>query len=462
MKTRHRLPIAAWAAALFLPAAAASAATRCVKPAPTPSCPYASIQDAVGAALAGDVVQVGAGTYFQIVIVPPGKDGLQIVGAGKLTTILDPGPHTDPPASSGGDGITVQSRRVTIKNLTIRNGNFIGILLEAPEATVQGVNVSGANQFGIAVTAGARNARLLQNEIHNSDRGIHSFAVGTLAQSNFITGAVAGIQLQGHGGQVVANKIYNGQYGVLTSGGTTDGTVVTSNDIRHQTEAGIFLSGGAFPNVQGNKIYGVGGGIVAHCVDCFGGSIASNSVTDGAGTAILATTDGVGLVVQGNTLLRTAGGILGSGDGTDLRLNKATDVGEDLFSPCFGAVGDDNTVSRNTATRCTQAGVYVRGNRAYVDRNVVSGTFENGVTVDGSGGAFADTIVIGNKATGNAGQGVAIIGGAVDTFVSGNTASGNRLDFCDDGTATTLDGDTNSFGTSVITGGTDCLIAHSP
>jgi hypothetical protein len=456
MKSHHRLLVAASVAALSLSASAASAATRCVKPTPAPGC-FTSIQAAVNASAAGDVVQVGAGTYFQIVVVPAGKDGMQIVGASKLTTILDPGPSSNA-GTGGGDGITVSSRRVTIKNLMIRNGNNIGIHLAAPEPVVQGVNITGANLIGIAVNTGAWNAKLLQNEIHNTGTGIHTIAFGTLAQSNFITGSQLGVFLQAHGAQVIGNKIYNGGFGVAAIPGPSSGTVIKSNDIRHQTEAAVFLFG-AFPTIQGNTVYGANAGIAVLCQTCYGGSVASNSVTDVAGAGILAGADAIGLVVQGNTLLRTGFGIIGSGNGVQVKLNKATDIGDDLFGHCFSVVGDDNMVAQNTATRCSQAGVYARGNRNYVDRNVISGTFENGVTVDGSGGPFSNTILIGNKVTGNAAHGVAIVGGAVDTFVTGNTGSGNRLDYCNDGTSTDF-GPGNSFGTSASTGGTDCPIAH--
>jgi hypothetical protein len=51
-----------------------------------------------------------------------------------------------------------------------------------------------------------------------------------------------------------------------------------------------------------------------------------------------------------------------------------------------------------------------------------------------------------------------VIEGADDTVVSGNTAIGNRRDFCDDGTGTSVTG--NTFGTSFDTPGVDCTIGH--
>jgi parallel beta-helix repeat protein len=278
-----------------------------------------------------------------------------------------------------------------------------------------------------------------------------------VTQNNVITGVAQGVTLDGDSGQVVGNRIYGGARGIS---GSADGIVVKGNDVRHQAQEGIFVQG-TFPTVQGNKVYGADLGIVAHCTTCFGGSIASNVITDTSSYGILASADDVGLVVQGNTLLRTGQGISVAGFGPTVRLNKATDVGADIEGNCIEVFSDRGTVARNTATRCSAAGVYVRGNEMWVDRNVVSGTFENGLTVDGfdpGDPPTQGTVLAANRATGNSGQGIAIIGGAVDTRVAGNTASGNRLDFCFDGSGLTLAD--NKFGTLANTPGTDCVIAH--
>ncbi len=289
--------------------------------------------------------------------------------------------------------------------------------------------------------------------------GIFSFAFGTVAQANFITGTETGILFQGDGGQAISNKIYNGVHGISAHG---DGTVVKTNDIRHQTDHAVFVEG-SFPTVQGNKVYGTDLGIQVVCIDCFGGSVASNSVTDATSYAILASSDDFGLVLQSNTLLRTGLGLSLNGIGITARFNKITDVGLDLFGHCIEAFGvdptsitDANTIVQNTATRCSQAGIYVTGFGTLVDRNIISSTFENGITVELSN----HVLVIDNKATGNAAQGIAVINASDDTEVTGNTATGNRRDFCDDGTGTSVSG--NTFGTSFDTPGVDCTIAHIP
>src|SRR5262245_50071267 len=89
MSTRATLVAFGTAVAGLLVAAQAHAATICVTLPSDATCPNHTIRDAVAIAGPGDIVQVGAGTFHDNVLVNPGKDGLQIVGAGKLSTIVE-------------------------------------------------------------------------------------------------------------------------------------------------------------------------------------------------------------------------------------------------------------------------------------------------------------------------------------------------------------------------------------
>jgi len=51
---------------------------------------WSSIQDAVNAAVAGDTVDVIAGQYNENVVIPPGKDNLELIGAGSDVTTIAP------------------------------------------------------------------------------------------------------------------------------------------------------------------------------------------------------------------------------------------------------------------------------------------------------------------------------------------------------------------------------------
>src|SRR2546425_1239229 len=133
--TRTRL---AWATAALMTAAPAGAATLCVNTTGSGGC-QSTIQGAVTAAAGGDTIKIAAGTYFENVTVPAGKDGLQILGASKLTTILD----ADLPNS--GNGFTIQSNNVKVSNLGVQNGAASGIVVAGSGAIIQGVRVVGAH-----------------------------------------------------------------------------------------------------------------------------------------------------------------------------------------------------------------------------------------------------------------------------------------------------------------------------
>jgi hypothetical protein len=193
-------------------------------------------------------------------------------------------------------------------------------------------------------------------------------------------------------------------------------------------------------------------------VDCFGGTVSANKLTSLTGNGIVALADGVGLLVQGNQFVRTGQGLMLAGVGITALLNKATDVGLDYNADCFYVSGSAHTLSLNTATGCAREGIFVNAADVYLDRNVTTGTFQNGIHVngsDGTGGFYSGVILEGNKTTGSVFQGLAIVG-AVGTVVRNNTSSKNRIDFCNDGTNTLVSG--NAFGTITDSAGNDCVI----
>ena len=68
----------------------------------TPQDPCGSIQQAIDIADAGDIVQVGAGTFVENVTIPPGNDGLRLLGRGSaLTTIVSAGGNPEQEAPLG-------------------------------------------------------------------------------------------------------------------------------------------------------------------------------------------------------------------------------------------------------------------------------------------------------------------------------------------------------------------------
>lgn len=100
------------AAVPLVPGRVAAAPLLCVAPGGAGGC-FASIQAAVDAATTGTVIDVAAGTYVENVVIttPP---VLTIRGAGAGLTIVD--------GADAGSVVSMQSRRLTLSGVTLRNG----------------------------------------------------------------------------------------------------------------------------------------------------------------------------------------------------------------------------------------------------------------------------------------------------------------------------------------------------
>lgn len=260
-----------------------------------PGAAFRTIQSALNNALAGDTVQVCAGSYNENVNI--NTNNISLIGAGRGTsstvdTIIDGGT----PVNKGNlPGITITSGTtgVSIRNLRVRNFNAeSGIYATAGNNnfTVDNVAASNNNSTGIANGSGIFmhgpvNFVTINNVIADSNkaRGIviwDGFKQHITLTNNTVTNnSLSGLELQD---------------------GTASGVTVTGNTISGNGDSGgsmIGLMSGAGPNLIANNNITTSGR--------FGMEF---KLSNGTG---LETGDG-SIVISGNTVTRT-------GPATDLR-----------------------------------------------------------------------------------------------------------------------------------------------
>ena len=452
---RHHRHMLVLAVSVPLLPALAQGATICVDPQGGPC--QATIRGAVDVAGPGDLITIAAGVYYETVVVPPGKDALQFVGAGQDLTIVDSGPYfdlgmTDPFAPS----FDIGSHRVRATALTVRNG-YWGFLVRAPGALVENVHLEAARGSAVLGLEGASGMRLLGNRVDDCVQGLHAQdAASVTIRGNVVSRGGTAIRVQGPRAVVDSNRL-EAALGIQVVG---DEALVQDNVIRNAPHMAIQVSG-RNPRVLRNTMAEVDMGIVASCPQdaapptpppadaCATGILSANTVTDALGEGVLVLAHAPGLQVQGNRVLRAGGPISLNGTGIRALSNTITDSGRNRDFPCFEAFGSDHVLTQNVAARCTASGFLVEASRVRLEVNQALGGFENGITVSGHNfpaGPHVDNVVLGNTANENVAFGIAVVGNAARTTVSGNTALRNRTDFCDQGTGTVVTG--NRFGTT--------------
>jgi parallel beta-helix repeat protein len=411
-------------------ASRSDALTRCVKPGGAGGC-FAVIQDAVTASGPGDVVSIGPGVYFENVTVLPGREGMQIVGAGKTATIIDP----DVP--NAGNGIIVNADGVVVRNLGIRNGQFAGIGVAGNDVVIQGVRVvgvRGSGSIGIQVDIGTR-VQLLSNEIRAVDnRGIFVGGNGpdVLVSGNTVTQTPTAIQVNAATPRVIGNKVAGGSQGIIVAGVQA----VVEGNVIEQCGGGFGLVvSGQNPTVRKNKLVNAGD-VLIECNPCSGGLASGNTSLGSRGQGLHVSADAPGFVVQANSVSRARGAAYELfGASIQATANTAIDTGVHPNGDCFLTLaGDGHVFSGNKATRCGRAGYFIDADGVTLEGNTATQAGTDGFVVTGSTGST----VTANKALSSNAAGVALFDSAVGTSLSGNLASGNRYGLCGSGTGTVL------------------------
>lgn len=438
---------------VLLAPAASRAATLCVRPAGG-SC-HATIQAAVSAAAPGDVVRVFPGVYFENVAVPPGRDGVRIVGTSRLHAIVDPD------APNSGPAFRIASSRVEIATLGIRNGTDSGIVVAGGTTGVSlhGLGFVGGRGAGaIRVEEGSTRARIFGNDIRaagNTGVLLMGGNDGSAVRGNAISQVDTGVQALSDGVEIAANRIEIVRAFGIRVEGRRAAVVKNVIEVAGGEARGVLVTGDGF-TVRGNRLANAGP-LVVSCTPCTAGLVASNTVVGlpyphsslAASAGLALTADATGLVVRGNRVSRASGpAFLVEGTGIILSGNVAADTGNAIDGEGFLLRGGGkHRLDHNLATRCGSSGFRVEADDVVLEDNVSAGAGLSGFFVHGAAGAHSGIVLSRNRAFDSNAAGFSVTGDAVATVLAGNGGARNRYEFCDDGAATDVSGG-NSFGTT--------------
>ena len=214
----------------------AKGAILCVNPAGSSGC-QTTIGAAVSKAASGDTIQVGAGTYKEVVTI---TTPLSLIGAGSSSTIID--------ATGLANGIVVISsgalnvNGAVISGFTVENANFQGILLQ---------NVS--------------NVTVWNNQVLNNDKSLNIVAgacpgIATIFAQGEADDCGEGIHLTGVDHSVISNNvIQNNAGGILITDdtGASYDNVISGNLVSNNPyDCGITLAAHGTTGVYNNTISG--------------------------------------------------------------------------------------------------------------------------------------------------------------------------------------------------------------
>ena len=429
---------------------------------------FSTIQAAVTAAGPGSTVIVRPGTYNEKVTIPSGKDGLTVRRSGHRRIVVDA-------AAVGGPVFDINSNNVTLRGLSLRNGDdngatctangctFVGDRVEGDTrdcihvvgdfAAVSGSRLRGCQNDGVDITGNG--ARLRGNRFHGIGntcdqitgnfasvskekmRGCGFTGVGIAGDGALVSrvrtiDALTGISVLGNAAKVRENLTVHGDggEGIAIFG---ENPIVDHNLTTQSFSAGILVFcdddplGGAPAAsacdsglVQRNTAIHTspGGGHHGECCSRHGRFTIRNNRIDQANFAGIAATMSGG-VVQGNTVTRSG-------------------FGPTILGPAaaFKITGDGNAIRDNKAVRNTRDGFNISGSANLIRNNAASRNNLDGLQVFGGSG----NVIVHNVVVKNVGDGIengTAASPATLTIVRDNVSKGNgEVDCANDGGST--------------------------
>jgi hypothetical protein len=184
--------------------------------------PYCAMQDAVNAAVDGDLIEVAAGTYYENLTLPTSVQ-LTINGAGRATTIVDGG-------SSGRVLYVSPFSDVTISGMTFQNGS------DGP----------GAGIFISEASLDISDCLIQNNESTTLGGGLYMLSTGSLIMTNCEVSMNTAVQTGASGGGMalygtveISDSLIQGNQADALGGGidlTNSGSLTITNTVIKENE----------------------------------------------------------------------------------------------------------------------------------------------------------------------------------------------------------------------------------
>jgi parallel beta-helix repeat protein len=304
---------------------------------------YTTIQAAVTAATAGDIIYIADGTYNERVVI---DKSLTLDGESEGGTILD-----GTGLMGTGKGILINSNvtNVTIQELTVRN--YAGS--------------SGNTDGGIYANGGNNNLTVQNVTIQNNVGGSGFYANGPVDEVllNYVTSS----------GHTV------GARGIVIWNGLKSNITITNCEVFGNNCCGIELQDGSASGVtlSNNNVYNNGDngiGLVGLDGSVGANTISGNTLTDNGRFGIEVKNPNGGTTLTGNTISRT----VAPGDARDLAgiaVMRRGLTGSNVDVPT-GVTVTNNTVSGYTQTQTSNSdgfGIVIGGTNHTVTGNTVTG-----------------------------------------------------------------------------------------
>jgi len=378
-------------------------AAQCVREDGSGGC-FTSIQAAVGAAVAGEVIAIYPGNYDEGTGVTVDKNNLQLVGQGGW-----PG---DVRIQGSAAVVSLSAPQTRLENVSVNNSPD-GVIVTGANASIVNVRIAGCTGTGITVTA--NDVQIATSTIYGIDgAGIVATGNGFSVRSSVVKGTGGNcIEVNGNNATIQANRVYScGTQGVLVVGSAAR---VLENTLSVAQEALILVEGPG-PLIRGNQIAGGGNnaisvdsdspivrnntamdcasGINVHCGSCGGGSVSDNVVINSYNSrGFTIQTGAAGMsVINNQALYCKVHGFEIDGPGMVVQNNRAKNNGSDGFNVGPGSTGMrllDNTANVNARdgirVESGATGTKLRRNRAHNNHHAVDFHDDGTDTILGSG-----------------------------------------------------------------------------